>query len=74
MNGYEEGLVVAAKRLSDAKVAFARAFQLAKISSNGMPVTDRSAEYIATEQTGDAVTKAQADYEIARLRLERNEK
>lgn len=58
-------LRAAAAELAEARIAYARAFALAKVGTSGMPVSDKTAEYAATEMTQDSRTVAQANYEIA---------
>ncbi len=69
MDELEDNVILAAQQLQEARVAYAKAFLMAKVSSGGMPVSDKTAEYTATDMTGDTRTTAQAEYEIALNRL-----
>lgn len=42
---------------------------MAKAGGGGMPVSDKTAEYTATEMTLDTRTTALAEYEVALLAL-----
>ena len=63
----------AARLLSEARIAYARAFQRNKMVVNANPVTDRLAEQITIEQTGDAAMKAQMDYDILLILLQKED-
>lgn len=69
MDELEEAVIAAAATLQDARLAYAKAFLMAKVSTGGMPVSDKTAEYTATDMTGDDRTVAQAAYEIALNRM-----
>lgn len=61
----ENLLLVAAEELAAERVRFAREWQFARVKVN----SDQHATHIATEITGDAITKAQARMRIAERRL-----
>ena len=66
-------VLAVAERLAAARVEYARAFQLSKVSTDGIPVTDRTAEYRATEMTGDAVTVLEAELQVALIEAVRRD-
>lgn len=65
MNESLKAVLEAAQNLADARVEYARAFMMSKISSDGIPVTDRTAEQKAIEMTGDLVTVREAELQVA---------
>lgn len=54
-----------AEELAEARVTFARAFMMNKISKDGLPVTDKTAEHRAIEATGDLITVLEARLAVA---------
>lgn len=60
-----EAVEHAAIQLAEARVRYARAFLINKISSDGVPVTDRTAEQRAVEATGDEITIAEVQLQLA---------
>ena len=60
-----------AARKAQARVLFSQEFQLAKSKATAKrPVTDREAEQIAIERTGDALTGIEAIMRIIEVKLE----
>jgi hypothetical protein len=55
----------AARRLAEARVRFSRAFLMNKISPDGLPVTDKTAEHRAIEAVGDEITVLEAELKVA---------
>jgi hypothetical protein len=69
----EQAVLDTANRLAEARVAFSKAFLMSKVSPDGMPVTDKTAEHRATEMTGDAVTRLEAELQVALMIAVRNQ-
>lgn len=57
----------AALALAEAKVRFSRAFLMNKISSDGVPVTDKTAEHRAIEATDDEITVLEVELQLAMM-------
>lgn len=74
MTPEEQAVLDAANRLSEARLEYARAYLLSKVSSDGIPVTDRTAEQKAIEMTDDVVTVAEAELQLALIAAVRNSK
>lgn len=58
----------AAERVSAARLRYSQAFQMAHASR--AQLTDGRAHQIAIEETGDELTKLEAEQTIARIKLE----
>lgn len=60
-----EHIMEAAIELAEARVRFSRAFLMNKISADGVPVTDKTAEHRAIEATGDEITRLEVVLQLA---------
>lgn len=60
-----QDIMDAAVALAEGRVRYARAYLMNKVSTDGMPVTDRTAEQRAIEATGDEITLLEVQLQLA---------
>lgn len=60
-----QDIMDAAVALAEGRVRYARAYLMNKVSTDGMPVTDKTAEQRTIETTGDELTLLEVKLQLA---------